>query len=76
MSPRVVLALCLLLWVPLSARATPPVVEGHLPVLEPVTVREHFSLTCQDRLENSLDGIAGEICTSGSKLHRLATRTP
>ncbi|HEX8438769.1 AHH domain-containing protein [Archangium sp.] len=35
----------MLLWVPLSVRAAPPAVEGHLPVLEPVTVREHFSST-------------------------------
>ncbi len=51
MSPRVVLALCLLLWVPLSARASPPGVDGHFPVLEPVTVLEHFSSTHGHGLE-------------------------
>ncbi len=51
MSPHVVLALCLLLLVPLPARATPPAVEGHLSVLEPVTVREHFSSTHGDGLK-------------------------
>ncbi len=42
MSPRVVLALGLLL-VPLLARAAPPEVERRLSVLEPVTVSEHHS---------------------------------
>jgi hypothetical protein len=42
MSPRVVLALCLLL-VPLSARAAPPGGEARLPGLEAVTVSEYSS---------------------------------
>jgi hypothetical protein len=44
MSPRVVLALGLLL-LPLLARAAPPEVEGRLSILEPVTVSEHHSST-------------------------------
>jgi hypothetical protein len=44
MSPRVVLALGLLL-LPLLARAAPPEVERRLSVLEPVTVSEHHSST-------------------------------
>ncbi|KFA93230.1 AHH domain-containing protein [Archangium violaceum] len=31
---------------------------------------------CRNRLTNTLNRIAGEVCTSGSDLNKLATRTP
>jgi hypothetical protein len=31
---------------------------------------------CRSRLRSALDRIAGEVCTSGSKLNKLATREP
>ncbi|MFY0563895.1 AHH domain-containing protein [Archangium lansingense] len=31
---------------------------------------------CRDRLVDELDKIAGEVCTPGSTLNRLATRKP